>query len=158
MELYFLPSTPREWEILLLLLLLLLLANAFNSGHDWGDCCLSALFFALFKTCWHARFSKIFAFLFSSKINLYLLAKLVLRGNPEFTKQWDKAASLILLSYSKSLHNKSRRSNTMKSFLTFRIINTSKFLDFQKVLTMKLSLKTHFTTNDICFFFFLFIK
>ena len=42
------------------------------------------------------------------------------------------------VSYSKSLHNKSRCLNTMKSFLTFKIINTMVFLYFQKVLSLKL--------------------
>ena len=42
------------------------------------------------------------------------------------------------VSYSKSLHNKSRCLNTMKSFLTFKIINTRVFLYFQKVLSLKL--------------------
>ena len=154
MELYFFPSTPREWEILLLLLLLL--ANAFNSGHDRGECCLSALFFALFKTCWHVRFSKIFAFLFLQKLTSIYWQNLSCEEIPSSLNS-DKAASLILLSYSKSLHNKSRRSNTMKSFLTFRIINTSKFLYFQKVFTVKRSQKTDFTTNDNFFFCFIFI-
>ena len=154
MELYFFPSTPREWEILLLLLLLL--ANAFNSGHDRGECCLSALFFALFKTCWHVRFSKIFAFLFLQKLTSTYWQNLSCGEIPSSLNS-DKAASLILLSYSKSLHNKSRHSNTMKSFLTFRIINTSKFLYFQKVFTVKLSQKTDFTTNDNFFFCFIFV-
>ena len=154
MELYFFPSTPREWEILLLLLLLL--ANAFNSGHDRGECCLSALFFALFKTCWHVRFSKIFAFLFLHKLTSIYWQNLSCEEIPSSLNS-DKAASLILLSYSKSLHNKSRRSNTMKSFLTFRIINTSKFLYFQKVFTVKRSQKTDFATNDNFFFCFIFI-
>ena len=154
MELYFLPSTPREWEILLLLLLLAKI-NAFNSGHDRGERCLSAVFFASFKTCWHVRFSKIFVFLFLQKLTSIYWQNLSSEKIPSSLNS-DKAASLILLSYSKSLHNKSRRSNTMKSFLTSRIINTSKFLYFQKVLTMKLSQKTHFTTNDIFFFCFIF--
>ena len=50
------------------------------------------------------------------------------------------------VSYSKSLHNKSRCLNTMKSFLTFKVINTWVFLYFQKVLTMKRSQNTQFTT------------
>ena len=57
----------------------------------------------------------------------------------------DKVASLILLCSTllrahkksgKSLHNKSRCSNTIKSFLTFRITNTRIFLYFQKVLDL----------------------
>ena len=44
-----------------------LLANAVNSGHDQGERCLSALFFALL-TFWHVQFSKIFAFLFPPKL------------------------------------------------------------------------------------------
>ena len=60
-----------------------LLANAVNSGYDQGECCLSAVFFALL-TCWHVQFSKIFAF--------YLYAKLVSREIPEI-KNSDKAAS-----------------------------------------------------------------
>ena len=50
------------------------------------------------------------------------------------------------VNYSKSLHNKSRCLNTMKSFLTFKVINTWVFLYFQKVLTMKRSQNTQFTT------------
>ena len=127
----------------------------FISGYDRGECCLSALLFALFKTCWHVRFSKIFAFLFLQKLTSIYWQNL---SCEEITSSLnsDKAASLILLSYSKSLHNKSHRSNTMKSFLTFRIINTSKFLYFQTVFTMKLSQKTHFTTNDIFFLLYIY--
>ena len=124
-------------------------------SHDRGECCLSALFFALFKTCWHVRFSKIFALLFLQKLTSIYWQNLSCEEIPSSLDS-DKAASLILLSYCKSLRNKSRRSNTTKSFLTFRIINTSKFLHFQKVLTMKLSQKTHFRTNNIFFFCFIF--
>ena len=96
-----------------------LLANAVNSGYYQGERCLSPMFFALL-TCWHVQFSKIFAFLFSPQINFYLWAKLVLKENPEITKQWQ--SNLIFLcsgkhsfetvtvqkvSYSKPSHNKS---------------------------------------------------
>ena len=57
-ELYLFLSTHREWESFLSLLV------AVNSGYNRGERCLSAVFFALL-TCWHAQFSKIFAFLFS---------------------------------------------------------------------------------------------
>ena len=124
-------------------------------SHDRGECCLSGLFFAFFKTCWHVRFSKLFAFLFLQKLTSIYWQNLSCEEIPSSLDS-DKAALLILLSYSKSLRNKSRRSNTTKSFLTFRIINTSKFLYFQKVLTIKLSQKTHFTTNNIFFFCFIF--
>ena len=124
-----------------------LLANAVNSGYDQGERCLSAVFFALL-TCWHVQFSKIFAF--------YLYAKLVLGEIPEI-KNSDKAASFSSVvanvawsvqedSYSKPLHNKSRcLQNTMKSFLTFKVINTWIFLYYQEVLTMKLWQNTQFT-------------
>ena len=62
------------------------LANAVNSGYDQGEHCLSPMFFALL-TCWHVQFLKIFAFLFLHKLTSYLQAKLVLRENPEITKQ-----------------------------------------------------------------------
>ena len=54
----------------------------------------------------------------------------------------------MIVNYSKSLHNKSCCLNIMKSFLTFKIINTTNitfkiintpiFMCFQKVLTLKL--------------------
>ena len=58
------------------------------------------------------------------------------------------ASSLQKVSYSKPLHNKSCRLNPMimKSFLTFKVINTWIFLYFQKVLTMKLWQNTQFPT------------
>ena len=34
-----------------------------NSGYDRGECCLSAVYFALF-TCWHIQFGGIFALFF----------------------------------------------------------------------------------------------
>ena len=37
----------------------------------------------------------------------------------------------------------------MKSFLTFRIINTRIFLHFQKVVTLKLWQNTQFTTASL---------
>ena len=42
------------------------------------------------------------------------------------------ASSVYKVSYSKSLHNESRCSNTMTSFLTFKIINTRIFLYFPR--------------------------
>ena len=48
------------------------------------------------------------------------------------------ASNALKFSYPKSLHNKSRCSNTMKSFLAFRIMNTRIFLYLQKVFTLKL--------------------
>ena len=121
-------------------------SNAVNSGYDQGERCLSAVFFALL-TCWHAKFS----------INLpsFFLHKLtsIYRQNwswenPEITKQWQKvassssvvvniASSVPKVRYSKLLHNKSRCLNTMKSFLTFNVINAWIFLYSQKVLAMK---------------------
>ena len=56
------------------------------------------------------------------------------------------ASSVQKVSYSKPLHNKSRCLNSMKSFLTFKVINTWIFLYFQKVLTMKLWQNTQFPT------------
>ena len=51
----------------------------------------------------------------------------------------------------KSLHNKSRCLNTMKSFLIFKIVNPGILLYFQKVLTLKLGMQnTQFTLQ---FFF-----
>ena len=47
------------------------------------------------------------------------------------------ASSVQKVSYSKPLHNKSRCLNTMKSFLTFNVINAWIFLYSQKVLAMK---------------------
>ena len=44
------------------------------------------------------------------------------------------ASSVQKASYSKPLHNESRCLNTMKSFLTFKVINTWIFLYFQKLL------------------------
>ena len=58
-ELYLFLSTHREWESFFVAS-----SYAVNSGYDQGECCLSAVFFALL-TCWHVQFSKIFAFLFS---------------------------------------------------------------------------------------------
>ena len=57
-ELYLFLSTHREWESFFVAS-----SYAVNSGYDQGECCLSAVFFALL-TCWHVQFSKIFAFLF----------------------------------------------------------------------------------------------
>ena len=54
-EIYLFLSTHRESS---------LLENAVNSGYDQGERCLSPMFFALL-TCWHVKFWKIFAFLFS---------------------------------------------------------------------------------------------
>ena len=42
-----------------------------NSGYDRGECCLSAVFFALF-TCWNVQFWRIFALFFFLQINFYL--------------------------------------------------------------------------------------
>ena len=47
------------------------------------------------------------------------------------------ASSVQKVSYYKPLPNKSRCLNTMKSFLTFKVINTRIHLYFQNVLTMK---------------------
>ena len=64
------------------------------------------------------------------------------------------ASSVQKVSYSKPLHNQSRCLNTMKSFLTFKVISTWIFLYFQKVLTMKLKQNTQFTTAILsCFIF-----
>ena len=57
------------------------------------------------------------------------------------------------VNYSKSLHNKSRCLNTMKSFLTFKIINTGVFLYFQKVLSLKLGRKPSSIRTAILFCF-----
>ena len=62
--LYLLPSTHREWESFFCRFLQMLL-TAVNGGHDRGECCLSAVFFALL-TCWHVQYLKIFAFFFFS--------------------------------------------------------------------------------------------
>ena len=56
------------------------------------------------------------------------------------------ASSVQNVSYSKPLHNKSRCLNTMKSFLTFNVINAWIFLYSQKRLTMKRWQNTQFTT------------
>ena len=94
-ELYLLPSTHCEWESFFCRFLQMLSTAAHSrphsplghvvlkrgagslqikpsgsgdendSGHDRGECCLSAVCFALL-TCWHVQFSKTFAFLFFS--------------------------------------------------------------------------------------------
>ena len=46
-----------------------------DSGHDRGEGCLSAVFFALL-TCWNVQFSKIFAFLFFYKNYLPFIGKI----------------------------------------------------------------------------------
>ena len=86
-----------------------------NSGHDRGECCLPAVFFALL-TCWHVQFSKTFAFLFSPKINLYVYAKLVLRGNPEFTKQWRSSLDNFALLCRLTLLLAGKKSTTVNHF------------------------------------------
>ena len=54
--------------------------------------------------------------------------------------------------YSKSVHNKPRRLNTMKSFLSFEIINTGIFFFFffQNVFALKLG-KTPSSRQRFCF-------
>ena len=54
------------------------------------------------------------------------------------------------VNYNISLHNKSRCLNIIKSFLTFKIINTWIFLYFQKVLTLKLG-KRPSSQQRFCF-------
>ena len=74
---------------------LALLANVVNSGHDRGECCLSAVFFAL-STCWHVQFSKIFAFLFFlHKLTSICRQNWSCKEVPS-SQNSDKAASLIL--------------------------------------------------------------
>ena len=71
------------------------LANVVNSGHDRGECCLSAVFFALL-TCWHEQFSKIFAFLFFlHKLNAICRQNWSCEEIPS-SQSSDKAASLTL--------------------------------------------------------------
>ena len=135
--------------------------NAVNSGYDQGERCLSPMFFALL-TCWHVQFSKIFAFLFS------LILTSIYRQNWSSEKipksqNSDKAtsfssvvvkiaSSVEKVSYSKPLHNKSRRLNTMKSFLAFKVISTWIFVYFQKGFTMKLSQNNQLPTAILfCF-------
>ena len=111
--------------------------------ENQGEPCLSAVFFAVL-TCRHVQFSKIFAVLFSPKINIYLQANLVLRENPEITKQWQSGLVFLCsgkhsfeckkVSYNKPLHNKSRCVNTMKSFLNFKVINLGYSCIFKKFL------------------------
>ena len=63
------------------------------------------------------------------------------------------ASSAQKVSYSKPLHNQSRCLNTMKSFLTFKVISTWIFLYFLKAFTTKLwHLNTQFLTAILfCF-------
>ena len=71
------------------------LANEVNSGHDRGECCLSALFFDLL-TCWQVQFSKIFAFLFFlHKLTSICRQNWSCEEIPS-SQNSDKAASLIL--------------------------------------------------------------
>ena len=118
-----------------------------------GERCLSAVFFALL-TCWH--------------VQVYLPSFFLHKLTPVYRQNWscekipksfssvvvNIASSVQNVSCSKPLHNKSCCLNAMKSFLTFKVINTWIFLYFQKVLTLKLWQNIQFTTVILsCFIF-----
>ena len=70
--------------------------NAVNSGHNRGECCLSAVFFAL-STCWHVQFLKIFDLpFFLHKLTSIYRQNWSCEEIPS-SQNSDKAASLILL-------------------------------------------------------------
>ena len=89
---------------------------------------------------------------------------MVLQENPEIAKQCKApsfspvvvniVSSIQKVSYSKSLHNKSRCLNSMKSFFAFKVISTWISVYFQKSFTIKLWQNTQFTTAILfCFIF-----
>ena len=140
-----------------------LLANVVNSGYNQGERCLrSPMLFALL-TCWHIQFSKLFAFHFLHKLtSIYRqnwLCEKIPRQNSHKATSFSSvvvniASRVQKVSYSKPLCNKSRCLNTMKSFLTFKVISTWIFVYFQKGFTMKLWQNTQFTTAILfCFIF-----
>ena len=128
----------------------------------WALFICSALFLAML-TCWHVQFSKIFAFLF-------FLRKLTSISRQNWSceeipssENRDKAASFSIVVVNENIASsvwksttvnhfaiKSRCLNTMKSFLTFKIINSGIFLYLKKVLTLKLG-KTPSSWQRFCF-------
>ena len=87
-----------------------------------------------------AALRKLFDIRFAYKHTLYRnfarICLLVKMASETLTRSI--ASNALKFSYRKSLHNKSRCSNTMKSFLAFRIMNTRIFLYLQKDFTLKL--------------------
>ena len=93
-------------------------------------------------TFWHVQFSKIIAFHFFHKLtSIYRqnrsCEKISKSQNSDKVASFSSvvvniASSVQKASYSKPLHNKSRCLNTMKFFLTFKVINTWIFLYFLK--------------------------
>ena len=63
--------------------------NVVNRGYDRDERCSCAVFFALL-TGWHEQLLKRFAFLFflHKLTSIHKTELHVLRGNPEFKKQW----------------------------------------------------------------------
>ena len=107
-------------------------SNAVNSGYDQGERCLSAVFFALL-TCWHVQFSNNLPSFFLDKLTSIYRQNQSCKKIPNSQNSLKAASfssvvvniasSVQKVSYSKPLHNKSRFLNTMKSFLTFNVIN-----------------------------------
>ena len=97
-----------------------LLANAVNSGHDQGERCLSPMFLALL-TCWHqcTIFRKYLPFSFLYKLtSIYRQnrswEKILKSQNSDKATSFSSAVVNIAsrvkkVSYSKPLHNKSKR-------------------------------------------------
>ena len=137
-------------------------SSAVNSSYDHGERCLSAVFFALL-TCWHVQLSKIFSFFLHKLTSIYRqnwsCEKIPKSENSDKAALFSSVVVNIASSeqkfrYSKPLHSKSRCLNTMKSFLTFKVINTWISLYFQKFLTMKLWQNTQFVTSILFYFIF----
>ena len=103
---------------------LLLLANAVNSAHDQGECCLSAVFFALL-TCWHVQFSKIFACLpfFLRKWICIYRQNWYCEEIPS-SQNSDKAASLILLCSGKHCFKCIKKSGTVNHLTINQAVET----------------------------------
>ena len=128
----------------------------------WALFICSTVFLAML-TCWQVQFLKLFAFLF-------FLHKLTSISRQNWSceeipssENSDKAASFSSVMVNKNIASsvwksttvnhfaiKSLCLNTMKSFLTFKIISSGIFLYFKKVLTLKLG-KTPSSRPRFCF-------
>ena len=130
-----------------------LLANAVNNAYNQGERCLTPKVFAgtyNFRKYLRSSFLHKLTSIYGQNWSCEKIPK---SQNSDNAASFSSvvvniASSLQKVSYSKPLHNKSCCLNPMimKSFLTFKVINTWIFLYFQKVLTMKLWQNTQFPT------------